>query len=161
MVPITIDKQQFLHESFFPEDFSHHFHQISQNPNKVYLPYFRAPVGCSHFGISEDFIEKYQSLDARFVKNKSSTFFFEATGKSMTPTISPGDVLVVDRSIENFHSKVCIVCHQGEMLCKRVLIKKNHVILCSDNPKYSPLVIRNPEHTLFWGVVIAKASEVS
>ena len=61
------------------------------------------------FGISDDFIEKYQSLDAKFIKNKFSTFFFEAVGDSMEPTIFEGQVLIVDRSLKDFHQKVCVI----------------------------------------------------
>ena len=54
------------------------------------------------FGIHDDFSEKYQSLDERFIKNKASTFFFKASGKAMAPLILPDDVLIVDRSVDRW-----------------------------------------------------------
>lgn len=126
----------------------------------VEFPRIQAKLACGLFGISDDFIEKYQSLDQLFVKNKFSTFFFEASGDSMEPTIYSGQVLIVDRSRTDFHGKVCVVCFEDKMMCKRVFIKSESVFLKSDNLKYKDLVIQNNESLNFWGVVIAHAGFV-
>ena len=112
------------------------------------------------FGLNEDFIESYQSLDVRFIKNKASTFFFEFDGDSMEPTILKGDILLVDRSIELFDRRVCIVCYEGHLVCKRVFMKSEAVVLCSDNVKYEDVVIQNSENIEIWGVVISRHGEV-
>ena len=121
------------------------------------FPKMLATLSCGLFGISDDFIEKYQSLDQLFIKNKFSTFFFESAGDSMEPTIYEGQVLIVDRSRKDFHGRVCVVCLDDKMMCKRVLQKEHCVILKSDNPKYKDLVIENNESLTFWGIVIANA----
>ena len=120
-------------------------------------PTLLSKLSCGLFGISDDFIEKYQSLDTLFIKNKFSTFFFEAAGDSMEPTIFPGQILIVDRSRTDFHGRVCVVCLEDKMICKRVLQKGNAVILRSDNPKHKDIVVENNENLNFWGVVIANA----
>ena len=135
-----------------------HYHRHSRNSFKI--PFFGSKLPCGTFGILDDFIEKYQSLDQRFVQNKASTFFFRATGDSMKPTIFPEDILIVDRSIEHYEGKVCVVCFEGELLCKRVFTKKNHALLLSDNQVYKPKLIQNPENAFVWGVVVAKACDV-
>ena len=121
------------------------------------FPVMLTKLSCGLFGISDDFIEKYQSLDTLFVKNKFSTFFFEAAGDSMEPTLFAGQILIVDRSRTDFHGKVCVVCLDDKMICKRVLLKNASVILRSDNPKYKDMTIENNESLSFWGVVIASA----
>ncbi len=123
----------------------------------IEYPKLVSKLSCGLFGISDDFIEKYQSLDQLFIKNKFSTFFFEAAGDSMEPTIFQGQVLIVDRSATNFHGRVCVVCLDDKMICKRVFQKENCVILKSDNPKYKDIVIENNESLNFWGVVVANA----
>ena len=123
-------------------------------------PKLLAKLSCGLFGISEDFIEKYQSLDQLFIKNKFSTFFFEAAGDSMEPTIFPGQILIVDRSRTDFHGKVCVICVDDKMMCKRVFVKDNCVVLKSDNQKYKDLIIENNEGLSFWGIVIANAGVV-
>jgi len=121
------------------------------------FPKLGALLSCGLFGISDDFIEKYQSLDQLFVKNKFSTFFFEAAGDSMEPTIYEGQILIVDRSLTAFHGRVCVVCVDDKMMCKRVLQKENLVILKSDNLKHKDIIIENNESLSFWGVVVANA----
>ena len=124
---------------------------------KTLFPTFSGKISCGLFGISDDFIEKYQSLDELLVKNKFSTFFFEAAGDSMVPTIFPGQILIVDRSKTDFHQKVCVINFEDKMICKRVLLKDNGIILKSDNPKYKDIYVENNELVSIWGVVIAHA----
>ncbi len=111
------------------------------------------------FGVQEDYIEKYQSLDTRLIKNKASTFFFEAKGDSMSPLIFHKDILVVDRSIENFHGKVCVFALAGELHCKRVLKKGGRLILRSENPKHKEVRISDEQEFHLFGVVTAMARE--
>ncbi len=112
------------------------------------------------FGIHDDFSEKYQSLDERFVKNKASTFFFKASGKAMAPLILPDDVLIVDRSIDPVDGRVAVIAFEGELLCKRIFRFKNGVILRSDNPDYQDIRIPNETEVAVWGIVVATAREI-
>jgi DNA polymerase V len=120
-------------------------------------PIFLAKLSCGLFGISEDEIEDYQSLDSLFIKNRFNTFFFKAAGDSMEPTIYAGQILVVDRSKKNFNGKVCAVAFEDKIICKRVILKNDLIILRSDNSKYKDIVIQNNENVNFWGVVTAIA----
>lgn len=123
----------------------------------IECPKFLAKISCGLFGISDDFIEKYQSLDQLFIKNKFSTFFFEASGDSMEPTIYPGQILIVDRSRTDFHNHVCIVAYEDKLICKRIIQKENGIILRSDNLKYRDIFIENQDSINFWGIVVAIA----
>lgn len=124
------------------------------------IPKFIAKLSCGLFGISDDFIEKYQSLDTHFIKNKFSTFFFESDGDSMEPTIFPGQVIVVDRSRKDFHGKVCVISWEDKLICKRVFFKNDLIILKSDNPKHKDIIVQNNENILLWGLVVAAAGFV-
>lgn len=124
------------------------------------FPMFGVKLSCGLFGISEDFIEKYQSLDMHFVKNKFSTFFLESDGDSMEPTIFPGQVVIVDRSRKDFNGKVCVVVLEDTLACKRVFLKDGMIILKSDNPKYTDIIVQDNQNILFWGLVIAVAGFV-
>jgi len=75
----------------------------------------------------------------------------------MEPTIFEGQILIVDRSRTDFHGRVCVVCLDDKMMCKRVFLKGNHVVLKSDNSKYKELVIENNDALIFWGIVVANA----
>jgi DNA polymerase V len=124
------------------------------------IPTFMAKISCGLFGISDDLIEKYQSLDSLFIKNRHNTFFFEAAGDSMQPTIYQGQVLIVDRSRKDFNGRVCAVEYEDRIVCKRVILKNESIILRSDNPKYKDIVVQNNEAVNFWGVVVAAAGYV-
>lgn len=115
----------------------------------------QATVSCGLFGISEDHLEDYQSLDQRFVKNKTSTFFFEASGDSMMPLILPGDVLVVDRSLKAQFGRVVVVVYEQELVCKRLVREMGRVVLRSDNPRYPDLYVSSDRELMVWGVVRA------
>lgn len=120
-------------------------------------PIFLSPLTCGLFGISEDEIEDYQSLDSLFIKNRFNTFFFKAAGDSMEPTIFQGQILVVDRSKTSYHGKVCAVAYEDKIICKRVFIHPNSLVLSSDNKKYRDIVVENSENVKLWGVVVALA----
>lgn len=151
-----------------------HIHDSLLNPafilNRITLPVIDEPfpdspmflskLSCGLFGISDDLIEKYQSLDSLFIKNRYNTFFFEAAGDSMEPTIFQGQVLIVDRSRKDFNGRVCAVEFEDRIICKRVFLKNDVIILKSDNPKYKDIIIHTNESISFWGVVIASAGYV-
>jgi DNA polymerase V len=117
-------------------------------------------ANCGLFGINDDYMEKYQSLDERFVRNKSSTFFFEATGDSMEPLVFSGDVLVVDKSIPWNHGKIAVVYLEGSFLCKRLLKTPNGIILRSENKLHRDILITEEMDFLLWGVVTTVARDV-
>jgi len=147
--------------SYAPEDLSQQkWDNINNSQSNVLIPFFGARVSCGLFGISDDYIEKYQSLDSRFVKNKASTFFFEAANNSMAPLICAKDVLVVDRSLEPSHNRVAVICLNGEMICKRLIKTKNGPILRSDNPVYKDFQVTEEMEMTVWGVVVAIAREL-
>lgn len=105
------------------------------------------------FGLSEDYVESYQSLDERLIKNKNATFFFRASSPSMAPLIFPGDLLIVDRSLSPYSSCLIIAAHNGELLCRRYILHQGKIILRTE--KQSPdLLIQEESETLVWGVVI-------
>lgn len=75
----------------------------------------------------------------------------------MEPTIYQGQILVVDRSKKNYSGKVCAIVYEEKIICKRVILKNDFIILRSDNPKYKDIIIQNNENVIFWGVIIAIA----
>jgi len=133
-----------LYDSFKPMN----FHSL--------IPFMGIRPVCGLFGVSDDFIESYQSLDERFMKNKTSTFLFQAEGDSMEPFIFKGDILLVDRSIENYHGRICIVTYEGGLICKRVYKMKKGVILRSENTSYKDILVNSNELVSIWGVVTSR-----
>lgn len=117
-------------------------------------------ANCGLFGISDDYIEKYQSLDERFVKNKASTFFFEATGDSMEPLIISKDVIIVDRSVSWTHGKIIVAYLDGAFICKRILKTPNGAVLRSENKLHRDILITSETDFSIWGVVTGLARDL-
>lgn len=116
-------------------------------------------ITCGLFGISEDHIEHYQSLDVRFIKNKAATFFFEAEGDSMSPLILPKDILVVDRSITPSNQHIVVVSVNNEMLCKRLIFRAGQMFLRSENLKYPEIHVVPELEVSIFGVVRSSVRE--
>ena len=125
----------------------------------VILPFPAQRVSCGLFGIANDHVENYQSLDERFIKNKASTYFFEAESDSMSPLIMEGDVLIVDRALDIFSGRIVVCSLNGEMLCKRLRVENNKRLLCSENLAYSPIEIHQDSDFSVFGVVRGIARE--
>lgn len=105
------------------------------------------------FAISEDHIEKYQSLDVRFIKNKAATFFFETEGDAMAPLILPQDVLVVDRSITALNQHIVVASVDNQMICRRLVRQAGQFFFHPENPKYPDYKIDQDRDVVIFGVV--------
>jgi DNA polymerase V len=114
------------------------------------------PLGhatCGLFGISQDYLERYLSLDERFIKNKASTYFFEVENDSMSPLIVPGDILIVDRAETCRNNSIVVASLSGEFVCKRFIKRGDELILSSENGRYGDIYITEEMELVVFGVV--------
>jgi DNA polymerase V len=116
------------------------------------VPMFSMAVQCGLFGIQDDHIENYLSLDERFIKNKHTTFIFKMEGDSMAPQIESGDYLIVDRSLTNFMDKIVVVDLFDERMCKFFTRSHGKLVLRSLNNKYQDIVINDEMDMHIFGV---------
>ena len=119
-----------------------------------WLPLYSGELACGLFGISEDFVESYLSLDEKFMKNKESTFFVRASGDSMTPQIQNEDILVVDRSISAIAKCVVAIYFNGTPMCKQLIEREGKTYLHSYNSKFQDIEITDSDELVVFGVVI-------
>lgn len=131
----------------------------SSQPGFVSVPFSSQRVSCGLFGIVNDHIESYQSLDERFVKNKASTYFFEAESDSMSPLIMEKDILIVDRALDSYPGCIVVCSLNGEMLCKRLVEQQGHLYLRSENERYKPILLQEDSEFTVFGVVRGIARE--
>ena len=104
---------------------------------------------------AEGYSETTLDLNELCVKDKVATFFAKASGESMIGAgIYDGDILVVDKSIENKSGDIVIAFLDGEFTIKRLLINSNNsVTLMPENPKYKAIEVSFESDFLIWGVV--------
>ena len=103
---------------------------------------------------ADDFIEGRLSLNEHLIRNPSASFFVEVEGDSMSGAgIHPGDLLVVDRSLQATDQKIIIAFLDGEMTVKRLRKNGNNVSLVPENKFYKPIKITQEMRFEVWGVV--------
>ena len=132
------------------------------SPSVLKLPLCQGTVSCGFPSPAEDYIEKNISLDDLLVRHPSATYFLRAKGDSMTGAgINSGDILVVDRSVKPEHNHIVVAAINGELLVKRLSLKKGRPFLVAENPSYESIPIRKCDGIHFWGVVTSVVHKFS
>ncbi|MBQ6449816.1 translesion error-prone DNA polymerase V autoproteolytic subunit [bacterium] len=102
----------------------------------------------------EDSIDRDLSLDDYLVEHQAATFLVRVAGESMIEAgILPGDVLVVDRSLQAQSGQIVIAVVDGDLLVKRLIKRGTRVELRAENQHFPPLVIPEGAQVEIWGVV--------
>ena len=117
-------------------------------------PLFMVPVTAGFPSPAEDYLEGKLDLNRHLIKHPAATFFVRVVGDSMIDAgIHPGDILIVDRSLEPADKKVVIAVIEGELTVKRIRLKKGSVQLVPENEKYEALKIEAGMNFEIWGIV--------
>lgn len=120
------------------------------------LPYADGGIRAGFPSPAQDYVDGILDLNKELIQHPAATFYARVIGDSMSPGISEGDLLVVDRSLEYFDNCVAVCCLNDEFTIKRIdLSKKDKGIirLMPDNPKYEPITVTEEDNFIFWGVV--------
>jgi|GEM_PF-60966 len=111
---------------------------------------------------AEDYIEGSLDLNRHLIRHPAATFIVRVEGESMTGAgIFPGDLLVVDRSVEPHDGHVVIAVVEGELTVKRLKGRVGAWRLVAEHPDFPPIVLPNldasgegsGETSAIWGVV--------
>ncbi|WP_448820068.1 LexA family transcriptional regulator [Cetobacterium sp.] len=110
----------------------------------------KAAAGLGHINFEDNTrIEILSTIkDVELPKN---AFLVEVSGDSMFPTLSDGDLAIIDpnqNQMRMIEGKVCVFSYHDQTYVKRLKINKNEVRLVSDNndkKRYSDIVISGEE----------------
>lgn len=117
-------------------------------------PLFASPVPAGFPSPADDYIEGQLDLNEHFIEKPSATFFVRVIGESMIGAgILPGDILVVDRSIEPRHGCVVVAVVNNELTVKRLYKKGTSIELRPENPAFPVIALKNDMELSVWGVV--------
>ena len=120
------------------------------------LPLFLERVSAGFPSPADDYLEDRLDLNHHLVKHPAATFFVRASGDSMLGAgIHPGDILVVDRSLDPANNSVIIAAVNGDLTVKRLVKTGSALLLAPDNERYRPIEIREGMDFEVWGVVTA------
>ena len=101
-----------------------------------------------------DHTRKTLDLNEHLIRNREATFIFRVKGDSMIGIgIYDGDELIVDRSIDPKHGNIVLAVLNNEFTVKRLHRRGGMIKLIAENPIYPPIVVREGEELVIWGVV--------
>jgi DNA polymerase V len=124
------------------------------SPSFARIPLANTRVQAGFPSPADDFIERRLSLDELLIHHPIATFFVEATGTSMMGAgIFPGDILIVDRSLQAIDGDIVIAVLDGQLTVKRLRIVAGQAQLTADNPDFAPIELRDGQELTIWGVV--------
>lgn len=118
-------------------------------------PLFLSTVKAGFPSPADDYIEKQIDLNELLIKRPAATFFVKVDGDSMIGAgITPGSILVVDRSVTPANDCIILAILDGEFTVKRFRKHKNEITLFPENPAYQPIKIKEGHDFEVWGVVL-------
>jgi len=122
--------------------------------SSVSCPFFMSAVEAGFPSPAEDYIEGSLDLNKHLIKHPAATFFVRVSGDSMINAgIYPGDILIVDRSLDATDKKIVIAFIDGELTVKRLKYRDNLLFLEPENDSYLPIKITEEMSFEVWGVV--------
>jgi len=88
------------------------------------------------FPVPGDAIEESLDLNRHLVHNPAATFFMKVEGDAAADaSVLPGDLLVVDRSVEAQNQSLVVGVIEGQMVVLRVLKQGQKLIPAMDSSK--------------------------
>jgi len=127
---------------------------FAETSKLIELPFFDAKVQAGFPSPAEDHLEQRLDLNSLVIENPSATFFVRVTGESMKDIgITDGDILVVDRSIENWENRIVVAVIDSEFTIKRFTHQGEMVVLEAENSNYPSIKITSERDFSVWGVV--------
>lgn len=122
---------------------------------KCELPLYLSPVRAGFPSPADDYIEKQLDLNEHLIKHPAATFILKAVGHSMVNAgIFPGDLLIVDRSIEATNNRIVVAVLNGEFTVKRLSKRQGTITLLAENPIFPAIEIADDADFEVWGVVV-------
>lgn len=118
------------------------------------MPYFENPVKAGFPSPADDYTQMRLDLNEHLISHPAATFFVRVEGDSMVGAgIQPGDLLIVDRSLEAQNGKIVLAVINGEFTVKRIRKEGEMLFLEPENPKYPPIQVLPSWDFYVWGIV--------
>lgn len=141
---------------------------------KASIPLVLNKIAAGFPSPAEDYIDKTVDMNDLLISNKEATFIVQVESLSMKDIgIDINDYLIVDRSIRSQHQDIVIAFIDNDFTVKRMMItqRMSHdelfdifhdenalrnlpaVWLKPENIEYKPILPRNEQELVIWGVV--------
>ena len=118
------------------------------------VPLVGANAPCSFPSPADDYVERALDFNELLVHNPAATFAVRLSSDSITGAgLFPGDIAIVDRSVEPTNGCIVVALLDGEFTVKRYHARPNGVLLCAENPAYADIAVGEGRAFEVWGVV--------
>ena len=118
------------------------------------IPLYSCSISAGFPSPADEFLEGKLDLNQHLIHHPLATYFVRVSGESMLGAgIHPGDLLIVDRSIEPRDGKIVIAVVNDELLVKRLRLEGTQPYLVAEHPDYPELKITEAMEFQIWGVV--------
>lgn len=118
------------------------------------LPYADEGIQAGFPSPAQDHMNESIDLNREIVKHPASTFYGRVSGNSMIEEgIEPGDIIVIDRSLEPANGDLAVCCVDGEFTLKRISLQPNAVWLIPSYETFDPILVTPDCRFEIWGVV--------
>jgi len=124
---------------------------LARRVSMVEIPLLASvPAGKTAAMFHPDHVERYVTVDD--VKDQNA-FALTVKGKSMSPKIEDGDIVVVSPQREVRSGDICVIRVNDEDVLKKVKIEEQYVHLIPLNPTFEPVTVRKRDVMFIWKVV--------
>lgn len=118
------------------------------------LPYADEGIQAGFPSPAQDYISESIDLNRELIRHPASTFYGRVSGDSMIGDgIEPGDILVIDRSIEPSDGDLAVCSLDGDFTLKRIALSDGNVRLIPSNEAFDPILVTQDSQFEVWGVV--------
>lgn len=119
-------------------------------------PLMSSPVMAGFPSPAEQYVDMKLDLNRLLAPHAAATFFVRASGESMSGVgIHPGDILVVDRSLEAVDGSIVIAAIDSDFTVKRLRKTPRRICLESANPQFADIELGSESELRLFGVVTA------
>ena len=136
-------------------------HDLASPRLVVLLPLASVRVQAGFPSPADDHSESRIDLNQAFVRRPVATFLIQVEGRSMQggqADIRPGDILVVDRSLEPKDGSLVVAILGGDFTLKRLRRQGGRWVLVPENTDYPVIILSEDLEVSVWGVVTARVS---
>jgi repressor LexA len=108
------------------------------------------PAGKTAALFHPEHVDKYVTVDD--IRDQSA-FALVVKGKSMSPKIEDGDIVVVSPRRDVRSGDICVIRVNDEDVLKKVKIEEQYVHLIPLNPSFEPVTVKKRDVMFIWKVV--------
>lgn len=141
--PLSMAQTEVSLEIFTPDLSSH-----------ISLPFAEQGIQAGFPSPAQDYISESIDLNHELIRHPAATFYGRVSGESMIGEgIEPGDILVIDRSLEPADGDLAVCCVDGDFTLKRISLDGNNIWLIPSNESFDPILVTPESRFEVWGVV--------